>query len=303
MIIEAAPAKLNLALHVTGRRPDGYHLLDSLVAFAGIGDRVMLEPGPLSLRIDGPFAAGLSTENNLCLHAARLAGGEAAIRLTKNLPVASGIGGGSADAAAVLRALGARVPQPEVLGADVPVCLAGVPCRMQGVGEKLSPLPPLPPLHLVLVNPRAGLATPAVFQRLERRDNLPMPAALPEFPDSAALVDFLATCRNDLQAPAIALMPRIADCLAALGDAGALLTRMSGSGATCFGIFPDGAAARAAPRRPSASAVASARSVSGSTAEVASGTSKARSTSLAQSAMSSSSTSLPTAQASRTSRR
>ena len=177
------------------------------------------------------------------------AGHEVAITLEKNLPVASGIGGGSADAAAVLRALGARVPRPEVLGADVPVCLAGVPCRMQGVGEKLSPLPPLPASHLVLVNPRAGLATPAVFQRLERRDNPPMPAALPEFPDSAALVDFLATCRNDLQAPAIALMPRIADCLAALGDAGALLTRMSGSGATCFGILPDGTAARAARDR------------------------------------------------------
>ena len=246
---EKAPAKLNLTLHVTGQRADGYHLLDSLVVFLDLGDVVTLAPGPLSLTVTGPFAHGLDDPDNLCLRAARLAGHEVAITLEKNLPVASGIGGGSADAAAVLRALGAREPRPEVLGADVPVCLAGVPCRMQGVGEKLFPLPPLPPLHLVLVNPRAGLATPAVFQRLERRDNPPMPAALPEFPDSAALVDFLATCRNDLQAPAIALMPRIADCLAALGDAGALLTRMSGSGATCFGIFPDGTAARAARDR------------------------------------------------------
>ena len=108
-----------------------------------------LAPGPLSLTVTGPFAQGLDDPDNLCLRAARLAGHEVAITLEKNLPVASGIGGGSADAAAVLRALGARVPRPEVLGADVPVCLAGVPCRMQGVGEKLSPLPPLPPLHLV----------------------------------------------------------------------------------------------------------------------------------------------------------
>lgn len=241
-----APAKINLTLHVTGRREDGYHLLDSLVVFAETGDVVHLAPGPLSLTITGPFAAGLESDSdNLCLRAARLAGAEVAITLEKNLPVASGIGGGSADAAAVLRGLGANPPQPERLGADVPVCLAGRPVRMRGLGEILDPVPQLPPLALVLVNPGKGLSTPAVFRALDRRDNPPMPA-LPDFPDTAALVGFLQTCRNDLEAPAITLLPEIATCLEALRDQGALLARMSGSGATCFGIFADLDQARAA---------------------------------------------------------
>ena len=241
-----APAKINLTLHVTGRREDGYHLLDSLVVFAETGDVVHLAPGPLSLTITGPFAAGLESDSdNLCLRAARLAGAEVAITLEKNLPVASGIGGGSADAAAVLRGLGANPPLPERLGADVPVCLAGRPVRMRGLGEILDPVPQLPPLALVLVNPGKGLSTPAVFRVLDRRDNPPMPA-LPDFPDTAALVGFLQTCRNDLEAPAITLLPEIATCLEALRDQGALLARMSGSGATCFGIFADLDQARAA---------------------------------------------------------
>lgn len=249
MITEQAPAKLNLALHVTGRRADGYHLLDSLVCFASVGDTVTLSPGPLSLRIDGPFAAGLEVgDDNLCLRAARLAGGQAAIGLTKALPVASGIGGGSADAAAVLRGL-ARMGRPvpagtERLGADVPVCLASRPARMQGIGEIVTPLPDLPALHLVLANPRVAVPTPAIFAALSRRDNPGLPA-IPAFRDAEALIGWLRTVRNDLEAPAIATAPVIAEVLAALSATGARLARMSGSGATCFGIHGDAASARA----------------------------------------------------------
>ncbi|MGZ3215516.1 4-(cytidine 5'-diphospho)-2-C-methyl-D-erythritol kinase [Paracoccus sp. T5] len=248
-LTEAAPAKLNLALHVTGRRADGYHLLDSLVCFADMGDVVQLSPGPLSLRIDGPFAAGLSDQDNLCLRAARLVGGQAAIRLVKNLPVASGIGGGSADAAAVLRGLarmGHDLPAaPEQLGADVPVCLASRPARMRGVGEIVTPLPPLPPLHLVLVNPGIAVATPRIFAGLTCRENPPLPA-IPAFADAGALIGWLAGTRNDLQPPALAAAPVIETVLEALRSQGAGLARMSGSGATCFGIFDNPGAARAA---------------------------------------------------------
>lgn len=249
-VTEFAPAKLNLALHVTGRRPDGYHLLDSLVCFAAVGDRICLTPGPPSLVIDGPFAAGLGTgPDNLCLRAAQLAGASVAITLTKNLPVASGIGGGSADAAAVLRALarmGHPLPaRPQDLGADVPVCLPSTPARMQGVGEVLTPLPALPPLHLVLVNPGIALSTPQVFAGLTRRDNPPLPP-IPDFADATALTHWLRTTRNDLEGPAIAAAPVVAELLSALTARGAMLARMSGSGATCFGIFPDAASAQRA---------------------------------------------------------
>ncbi|SCY85151.1 4-(cytidine 5'-diphospho)-2-C-methyl-D-erythritol kinase [Paracoccus tibetensis] len=262
--IEPAPAKLNLALHVTGRRADGYHLLDSLVAFAAVGDEVALTPGPLALQIDGPFAAGLGTdEDNLCLRAARMVGGQARIRLTKNLPVASGIGGGSADAAAVLRALkrmGLELPPaPERLGADVPVCLASRPARMEGVGEIVTPLPPLPRLHLVLVNPGIAVATPRVFAALARKDNPPLPP-VPRFARASDLTAWLAQTRNDLEAPAIALAPQVREVLDALQAQGAGFARMSGSGATCFGIFATaGAAAEAAAAlgRPGWWAVAS----------------------------------------------
>ncbi|WP_347266944.1 4-(cytidine 5'-diphospho)-2-C-methyl-D-erythritol kinase [Paracoccus sp. (in: a-proteobacteria)] len=247
---EPAPAKLNLTLHVTGQRADGYHLLDSLVVFLELGDVVTLAEGPLSLAVTGPFAGDLDPgPDNLCLRAARLAGREAAITLEKNLPVASGIGGGSADAAAVLRALGAPARGSEALGADLPVCMAGRPARMRGLGEILAPLPALPALDLLLVNPRRALATPAVFAALAQRQNPPMPEPLPPFPDRAALIAFLHTCRNDLQTPAMRLLPEIAECLAALRDAGAALARMSGSGATCFGLFASAAAAEAARAR------------------------------------------------------
>lgn len=238
--VEAAPAKLNLALHVTGRRADGYRLLDSLVAFAGVGDVVTLEPGPLSLRIEGPFAAGLSGDDNLCLRAARLAGADAAITLTKNLPVASGIGGGSADAAAVLRGLarmGHALPTgTERLGADVPVCLASTPARMQGVGEIVTHLPPLPVLPLVLVNPGVAVSTPQVFAAMDRRDNPGLPP-IPAFTGLADLTAWLAGTRNDLEAPAMTLAPVIGQVLQALHATGAAFARMSGSGATCFGLY------------------------------------------------------------------
>ncbi|WP_295049137.1 4-(cytidine 5'-diphospho)-2-C-methyl-D-erythritol kinase [uncultured Paracoccus sp.] len=242
-VVETAPAKLNLALHVTGRRADGYHLLDSLVAFAGVGDVVSLEPGPLSLRIEGPFAAGLSGDDNLCLRAARLAGADAAITLTKNLPVASGIGGGSADAAAVLRGL-ARMGHPlpartERLGADVPVCLASGVARMQGAGEVLTPLPVLPAIPLVLVNPGLALSTPQVFAAMDRRDNPGLPD-IPRFAGLADLAGWLALTRNDLEAPARSIAPVIGQVLDRLRATGAAFVRMSGSGATCFGLY-DGA--------------------------------------------------------------
>lgn len=250
-----APAKVNLTLHVTGRRPDGYHLLDSLVVFAGVGDEITVTPSDeLTLTIDGPEGAGLAGEgDNLVLRAARLLGpGRGAeIRLTKRLPVASGIGGGSADAAAALRAL-ARLwdlplPAPEAvlaLGADVPACLLGKALRMGGIGEELAPVPTLPAMDILLVNPRIAVPTPEVFRRLERRDNPAMPAELPEWRDAAAFAAWLAEQRNDLQPPAIAVAPQIADVLAALRASDCLFAGMSGSGATCFALYPPAAAAQ-----------------------------------------------------------
>lgn len=240
-LVEPAPAKLNLALHVTGRRADGYHLLDSLVCFASIGDELHLSPGPLSLSIDGPFGTGLTPdEDNLCLRAARLAGAEVGLRLTKNLPVASGIGGGSADAAAVLRGvvrMGHELPSDlQHLGADVPVCLASAPARMQGIGEQVAPLSALPPLHLVLVNPGVALSTPQVFAAMEQHENPALPT-IPDFASAGLLIHWLRGTRNDLEAPARRLAPVIGEALAALDATGAGFARMSGSGATCFGIF------------------------------------------------------------------
>lgn len=251
-----ARAKVNLALHVVGRRADGYHLLDSLVAFADFGDVVTVEPAPsLSLSITGPMAAGLSAgSDNLVLKAAQMLGSPlgAAITLEKRLPIASGIGGGSADAAATMQALGAlwgcALPdagQVLALGADVPVCLAGQSCRMAGIGDQISPIE-LPPAHLVLVNPGVGLSTAAVFGALLCRDNPPLPPAAP-MPDAVALAAYLGHCRNDLEAPALSLVPQIGAVLAALqGQTGCLLARMSGSGATCFGLFASASAAEAA---------------------------------------------------------
>lgn len=256
---ESAPAKLNLCLHVTGRRLDGYHLLDSLVVFADVADRVFASPARgLSLVVAGPEGAGLQAEaDNLVLRAARLMGVEdAALVLDKRLPVASGIGGGSADAAAALRALarltGQPLPsQPEVLrlGADVPVCLVGRPARMAGIGEVVTPLPPLPPLACVLVNPRLPVPTPEVFAALRLRENLP----LPDLPASAlatagAFAAWLATqSRNDLIAPAHEVAPILAEVQSALAATpDCLLARMTGSGGTHFGLYASPDAARRA---------------------------------------------------------
>lgn len=261
MAIEVfAPAKLNLALHVTGQRADGYHLLDSLVVFAGVGDRVTAAPaGTLSLTVTGPEGAGLSAgDDNLVLRAARAFGARRGARITldKRLPVASGIGGGSADAAATLTALSRlwNLPLPGAekvlaLGADVPVCLAGRPARMGGIGEALARPPALPDMAVVLVNPRVAVATPAVFRALARKDNAPLEPPPPAFATVGDLSAWLARQRNDLEAPAISLSPVIADVLHAIEATGPLLARMSGSGATCFGIFPTiGEAAAAAAR-------------------------------------------------------
>lgn len=256
MQTEFAPAKVNLTLHVTGQRADGYHLLDSLVVFANVGDRVSGQLGDgLSLQITGPKAAGLVAEaDNLVLRAARLMGVGAALMLDKHLPVSSGIGGGSADAAAGLRLL-ARLsgqPLPDAakvlsLGADVPVCLQGKALRMSGVGEVLAAAPNLPPAWLVLTNPGVAVPTPAVFRALVQKENPPMPADLPPMQTAQELAAFLHSQRNDLEAPAIQLAPEIAVVKQALAvKAGCLCARMSGSGATCFGLFADEQAARAA---------------------------------------------------------
>ena len=249
-----APAKINLTLHVTGKRTDGYHLLDSLVAFADVGDWIKVRPAPAwTLKVTGPMAHGVpSDSSNLILRAAQLmGGGPAAIVLEKHLPVASGIGGGSADAAATLRALfrmDAR-PLPDSiasLGADIPVCLHGQACRMRGIGEKIDALPPLPPCHAVLVNPGIHVATPMVFQHLPSAENPPMDA-IPLWHSAADLADWLHGTRNDLEAPAISAAPIIRAVLGRLRDADTcLMARMSGSGATCFGLFPNASAAQAA---------------------------------------------------------
>jgi 4-diphosphocytidyl-2-C-methyl-D-erythritol kinase len=253
---EFAPAKINLTLHVTGRRADGYHLLDSLVVFAGVGDRVSaMLADTLSLEVTGPMAAGLTGEgDNLVLRAARLMGVPARIGLEKVLPISSGIGGGSADAAATLRLLarlaGRVLPGPAevlALGADVPVCLAGQAVRMTGIGEGLAPVPRLPEAWLVLANPRVAVSTPAVFRALARADNPPMPRELPRLRGVAELAAFVAMQRNDLEAPAMAELPVIGRVRAALSaQAGCRVARMSGSGATCFGLFDDPLSARAA---------------------------------------------------------
>lgn len=255
-----APAKINLSLHVVGRRDDGYHLLDSLVVFVGVGDHLRVTAADSTrLSVSGPLAAGVPTgPDNLVLRAAALFSPEvqARIELTKHLPTASGIGGGSADAAACLRALadlaGRPLPPPDAvlsLGADVPVCLKGLPVRLTGIGETLERWPELPPLWLVLVNPGVSLPTPAVFRGLDRRCNPPM-SPPPDRPGVADLLAWLRAQRNDLQDPACEIAPMIRDVLAALADTPHChLSRMSGSGATCFGVFNDMRSAEAAAER------------------------------------------------------
>ncbi|HQT64173.1 MAG: 4-(cytidine 5'-diphospho)-2-C-methyl-D-erythritol kinase [Acidocella sp. 20-57-95] len=257
MLQSFAPAKVNLHLHVTGKRADGYHLLDSLAVFPNVGDVLSATPADtLSLTINGPFGESLAAEpDNLVLRAARALNptGTAAITLTKNLPIASGIGGGSSDAAAALRVL-AKLwnlntplhPIAATLGADVPVCLARHSANMSGIGEILSPAPILPSFGIILVNPGVHVATPAVFKA---RHAAFTPAALfpHSWPNAEAMADALSRTRNDLEPPAISLAPVIGDVLTTLKTLpNCLLARMSGSGATCFAIFPTPAAAATA---------------------------------------------------------
>lgn len=258
-LTEEARAKINLALHVTGQRPDGYHLLDMLVTFADHGDRLGFMRSPadkftLSGRFGGTLAGDGGT--NLVLKARDLlretVGALAFpvhIHLEKNLPIASGIGGGSADAAATLRGLirlwGATLPRETLatlalrLGADVPMCLESRPLIARGIGEEIEPVPELPAFAMVLANPLKGVSTPEVFRRLTIKNN---PAL--SLPETAGWLAAIDAARNDLEPPARQIVPEIAVISTMLQARGALLTRMSGSGATYFGIFATIAAAR-----------------------------------------------------------
>ncbi len=261
----SAPAKINLYLHVTGKRDDGYHLLDSLVAFAGINDTVAAQPATnLTLGVTGPFAPGLTVgPDNMVLRAARALAAAgvtspgAALTLTKRLPPASGMGGGSADAAATLKAL-VRLWDLHVepatlaelalgLGADVPVCLRGQAVFMGGIGDEMAAAPALPPAWLVLVNPGICLSTPEVFAA--RGGDFSAAARFDAIPaDARELADILKARRNGLTPAAVSLAPVVGEVLSAIEQSeGGLLSRMTGSGATCFGLFSDAdAAARAA---------------------------------------------------------
>ena len=255
IIVEPAPAKINLALHVTGQRADGYHLLDTLVVFTKEGDCIRVRKSAQnSFSVTGPFGGSLPQDGqNLVLKArdlARRLAGERAfpvhIELEKNLPIASGIGGGSSDAAASLRALNQlwQLPLPPqelaqmtlALGADLPMCLAAKTVRASGIGEVLSPVPSLPPLALVLVNPGIAIATPSVFKALNKRDNPALPPLLPQW-NGEMVSNWLGTTRNELEHPPLSIAPQIGTAIAALRQTGATLARMSGSGATCFGLF------------------------------------------------------------------
>lgn len=252
-----AHAKVNLALHVTSQREDGYHLLDSLVVFTEFGDKLSVReasnPSSLvSLKIDGPFSDGLDNgANNLVSRSALSLGYEITkqagrpkpveITLTKNLPIASGIGGGSADAAATLLALSEfwnsdidLLPIALELGADIPMCLHSTTLRAQGIGDEITLLEMREPLHLVLVNPNIAVSTPSIFHNLPNKENPPMFAESIKYIPSATKVKSL---RNDLQKPALEIEPFIGNVLKALGETNPQLSRMSGSGATCFGVY------------------------------------------------------------------
>ena len=257
-----APAKVNLSLDIIGRRDDGYHLLDSIVVFTTFGDQIDLSPASGdSVRVSGPFAASLTAAgDNICLRALsafREAGGEAgplAIHIDKQIPVGAGLGGGSSDAAAMLRHLNGASAHPLSeerlaavalsLGADVPVCLAGTAQRMQGIGEILTPLEPPPRGHLVLARPDAMLATGEVFRRWQQAG--PAGAAS----DTGSRPDRIIAAGNDLEAAATTLVPAIGTVLVSLRDCeGIIAAQMSGSGTACFGLFEDaGVAATAAQR-------------------------------------------------------
>ena len=263
-----APAKVNLTLHILGRRANGYHDLDSVVAFADCGDLLAFEPGAqLALSLDGATAETAGpTQDNLVLKAARLLQERVSglrvgrFHLRKSLPVAAGLGGGSSDAAAALRALAREnalaLDDPRLqeaargCGADVLVCLDPHARIMTGIGDVLGPTLATPPLHAVLVNPRVAIATPAVFARLglakgERTGSGPSPA-LPGGGNAEEIIAALRSGRNDMQTAAQEIGPIVGDVLAALDESGASLARMSGSGATCFGLFENRGASQSA---------------------------------------------------------
>jgi 4-diphosphocytidyl-2-C-methyl-D-erythritol kinase len=263
-----APAKINLTLHILGRRADGYHDIDSLVAFAGFGDLLAFEPGPnLALSLDGSTAETAGpTEDNLVLKATRLLQERVSglrvgrFHLRKSLPVAAGLGGGSSDAAAALRALAREnalsLDDPRLkeaaraCGADVLVCLDPRARVMTGIGDVLGPELTAPPLHAVLVNPRVAIATPTVFARLGlakgEQTGAGRSPALPTDAAQAEIIAMLRRGRNDMQEAAQDIAPVVGDALAAIEASGALLARMSGSGATCFGLYDNRGASSAA---------------------------------------------------------
>ncbi|HXS08199.1 MAG TPA: 4-(cytidine 5'-diphospho)-2-C-methyl-D-erythritol kinase [Rhizomicrobium sp.] len=252
-----ARAKVNLFLHVGARRGDGFHPLQSLAVFTDAGDTLLAEQtDDLSLVVEGPFARTLGDGDNLVLKAARLLAERAGrvpaakLTLTKNLPVASGVGGGSADAAAALRSLAGlwRLDLDEKaigdiageIGSDVPVCVSSKPSFMEGRGEILTPVASLPRLPLLLVNPGVAVSTKDVFAALGERRGADIALPRGRFGDLADLLRFLETTGNDLEAPALGLQPVIGEVLKALKSLpGALFTRMSGSGATCFALMAD----------------------------------------------------------------
>ncbi|HEY4113065.1 MAG TPA: 4-(cytidine 5'-diphospho)-2-C-methyl-D-erythritol kinase [Rhizomicrobium sp.] len=264
MIREIAPAKVNLFLHVGQKRGDGYHDLESLVVFADVGDELSFEPaGELSLEIEGPFAHALANEpDNLILRAAREFARHAQIEqsvkitLTKNLPVASGIGGGSSDAAAALRGLSrlnpGRLSLPQLwnighdLGSDVPVCVMPASWWMTGRGERFATVDSFGTFDAVLVNSGAPVATAAAYAGLRDRRGIGAVKRPPRLTTMTALTDYLQPTGNDLEAPARALFPEIATQIAELEKTDAMLARMSGSGATCFGLYADEVRARRA---------------------------------------------------------
>lgn len=274
MLRERARAKVNLTLHVRGRRADGYHDLESLVAFADCADGLTLASAPaVALQVSGPRAAECgSLDDNLVLKAARTLAEQVpglttgAFALEKHLPAAAGIGGGSADAAAALRLLAQAnsldrddprtMEAARATGADVPVCLRSSACIMRGMGDKLSGVN-MPPLPAVLINPGVPVATKDVFAALGLKPGDTFGAdqqtASIAWPQTTSPPDWrraIASGRNDLEPPALHIQPVIGDVLAALrSNDGCELARMSGSGATCFGLFCDDAAAQAAERR------------------------------------------------------
>ncbi len=266
----AAPAKVNLYLRVLGQRDDGYHLIDSVIAFAVEADVLTVTPADeIRLEIDGPFAAALDDDSdNLVLRAAHALSetaamhNGAAMRLTKNLPVSAGIGGGSADAAAALRLLAQlwrldtdRAALERIalsLGADVPACLDGNTLRAAGIGERLETAPALPPMEIVLVNNGRLVDTASVFSAHTGAFSEPAPAPI-RFDDAASVARWYGALGNDLLDPACRIEPSIGDVLAALeAENGSLLARLSGSGSTCFAIFETTGAASAAASRLSA---------------------------------------------------